>query len=121
MAALVELDLTNVNFGDADSLGYFQMRVSVWESQYPGFADDPEKQVDWFLDTAERVKEQRVSRGQSITDPNQFGEWIADADALPSNTAAATNSSSTQPTDSSPTPPRRRPPPSCSPPHPRRR
>ncbi len=81
MAALVESNLTNVNFGDADSLGYFQMRVSFWDSgPYAGFADDPKKQVDWFLDTAERVKEQRVSRGQSITDPNQFGEWIADVE-----------------------------------------
>ncbi len=81
MAALVESNLTNVNFGDADSLGYFQMRVSFWDSgPYAGFADDPEKQVDWFLDTAERVKDQRVSRGQSITDPNQFGEWIADVE-----------------------------------------
>ena len=81
MAALVESNLTNVNFGDADSLGYFQMRVSFWDSgPYAGFADDPEKQVDWFLDTAERVKAQRVSRGQSITDPNQFGEWIADVE-----------------------------------------
>ena len=80
MAALVESNLTNVNFGDADSLGYFQMRVSFWESEYAGFADDPKKQIDWFLDTAERVKEQRLSRGQSITDPNQFGEWIADVE-----------------------------------------
>ena len=45
-----------------------------------GYADDPDKQLDWFLDTAERVKEQRVARGQSITDPNQFGEWIADVE-----------------------------------------
>ena len=80
MAALVESNLSNVDYGDADSLGYFQMRVSIWERDYPGFADDPEKQVDWFLDTAERVKEQRLSRGQSITDPDQFGEWIADVE-----------------------------------------
>ena len=78
MAALVESNLTNVDFGDADSLGYFQMRVSIWESKYPGFADDPEKQIDWFLDQAEAVKAQRLSRGQSVTDPGQFGEWIAD-------------------------------------------
>ena len=81
MAALVESNLTNVNFGDADSLGYFQMRVSIWnQGDYPGFADDPKKQIDWFLDTAERVKEQRLARGQSITDPDQFGEWIADVE-----------------------------------------
>ena len=80
MAALVESNLTNVNFGDADSLGYFQMRVSIWERDYPGFAKDPDKQIDWFLDTAEGVKEQRVARGQSIDDPSQFGEWIADVE-----------------------------------------
>ena len=80
MAALVESNLTNVNFGDADSLGYFQMRASIWESEYPGYADDPDKQIDWFLDTAERVKEQRVSRGQPIDDPSQYGEWIADVE-----------------------------------------
>ena len=81
MAALVESNLTNVNFGDADSLGYFQMRVSIWDkASTPASPTTPSKQVDWFLDTAERVKEQRLSRGQSITDPNQFGEWIADVE-----------------------------------------
>src|SRR5918992_5551167 len=60
MAALVESNLTNVDYGDADSLGYFQMRVSIWNTgEYEGYADDPKKQIDWFLDTAERVKEQR--------------------------------------------------------------
>src|SRR5215208_4038736 len=80
MAALVESNLTNVNFGDADSLGYFQMRVSVWEADYPGFGQDPEKQLDWFLDTAEGVKAQRIARGQPIDDPTQYGEWIADTE-----------------------------------------
>ena len=81
MAALVESNLTNVNYGDADSLGYFQMRVSIWnQGDYAGYPDDPKKQIDWFLDSAERVKEQRVARGQSITDPDQFGEWIADVE-----------------------------------------
>ena len=80
MASLVESNLTNVDFGDADSLGYFQMRVSIWERDYPGFGKDPEKQLDWFLDTAEGVKAQRLARGQSIDDPNQFGEWIADVE-----------------------------------------
>ena len=70
MAALVESNLTNVDFGDADSLGYFQMRVSFWDQgEYAGFADDPDKQIDWFLDQAEAVKAQRVSRGQSVDRP----------------------------------------------------
>jgi cell wall-associated NlpC family hydrolase len=80
MAALVESNLTNVNHGDADSLGYFQMRTSIWSQDYPGFPDDPAKQLDWFLDTAERVKEQRIARGQPIDDPSQYGEWIADVE-----------------------------------------
>ena len=81
MAALVESGLKNLNFGDADSVGFFQMRESIWnQGEYAGYADDPNKQLDWFLDTAERVKEQRVSRNQSITDPAQFGEWIADVE-----------------------------------------
>ena len=30
------------NFGDADSLGFFQMRVSIWnQGEYAGYADDP--------------------------------------------------------------------------------
>ena len=81
MASLVESGLKNLNFGDADSVGFFQMRVSIWnQGDYAGYADDPKKQVDWFLDTAEQVKNQRLARGQSVTDPKQFGEWIADVE-----------------------------------------
>ena len=42
MAAFVESDLRNVQDGDADSLGLFQMRVGVWDRQYPGYARHPE-------------------------------------------------------------------------------
>jgi cell wall-associated NlpC family hydrolase len=57
------------------------MRVSIWnQGDYAGYPDDPQKQLDWFLDTAERVKAQRIARGQPIDDPNQFGEWIADVE-----------------------------------------
>src|SRR6185295_15363339 len=76
MASLVESGLKNLNFGDADSVGFFQMRVSIWnQGDYAGYPDDPKKQVDWFLDQAEQIKAQRESRGQSVTDPKQFGEW----------------------------------------------
>ena len=79
MASLVESGLKNLNFGDADSVGFFQMRLSIWnQGDYAGYPDDPHKQLDWFLDTAQAVKAQRQSRGQSVTDPQQFGEWIAD-------------------------------------------
>jgi cell wall-associated NlpC family hydrolase len=81
MAALVESNLKNLNFGDADSVGFFQMRLSIWnQGEYAGYPDDPEKQIDWFLDHAQEVKKQRLAAGESVTDPNQFGEWIANVE-----------------------------------------
>jgi cell wall-associated NlpC family hydrolase len=79
MAALVESNLQNLNYGDADSVGFFQMRVGIWnQGAYAGYPDDPKKQIDWFLDTAEQVKNTRQANGQSTDDPTQYGEWIAD-------------------------------------------
>ena len=79
MAALVESGVKNLNFGDADSVGFFQMRVGIWnKGEYAGFPEKPELQAKWFLDTAEQVKKQRLAAGKSIDDPSQFGEWIAD-------------------------------------------
>ena len=81
MAALVESGVKNLNFGDADSVGFFQMRVGIWnQGEYAGFPEKPELQAKWFLDTAEAVKKQRISRGQPVDDPSQFGEWIADVE-----------------------------------------
>ena len=123
MASLVESGVKNLNFGDADSVGFFQMRVGIWnQGEYAGFPEKPELQAKWFLDTAERVKEQRMSRGQSVTDPNQFGTGSPTSSAPPSSTAAATSSASTRRAGCSPRPatrrPRRprRPPPSSRPP-----
>ena len=81
MASLVESGMKNLNFGDADSVGFFQMRVSIWDSgAYKGYADKPELQVKWFLDEAEKVKNARVAAGKPIDDPNSYGEWIADTE-----------------------------------------
>ncbi len=81
MASLVESGVKNLNYGDADSVGFFQMRVGIWnQGDYKGFPEKPELQVKWFLDQAEAVKKQRIARGQSVTDPKQFGEWIADVE-----------------------------------------
>ena len=81
MASLVESGLKNLNFGHADSVGYFQMRVSYWNSgPYAGYPEDARKQLDWFLDTAEAQKKLRLSRGQPVDDPSQYGEWIADVE-----------------------------------------
>jgi hypothetical protein len=83
MAALVESNLTNVNYGDADSLGFFQMRTSIWDQgQYAGFAENPELQLKWFIDTAVAVKEKRNAQGFTAfeDDPSKWGEWIADVE-----------------------------------------
>ena len=75
----MESGVKNLNFGDADSVGFFQMRVGIWnQGEYAGFPEKPELQAKWFLDQAEQVKKQRIARGQSIDDPSEFGEWIAD-------------------------------------------
>ena len=81
MAALVESGLANLPGGDADSVGFFQMRMSIWNSgDYVGYADQPEKQLDWFLDHAKAVQAQRVAAGLPVKDPAHYGEWIADVE-----------------------------------------
>jgi NlpC/P60 family len=81
MAALVESGLRNLPGGDADSVGFFQMRTSIWnQGDYAGYAGDTEKQLDWFLDHAEAVRGQRVAAGLPIDDPDHYGEWIADVE-----------------------------------------
>jgi hypothetical protein len=83
MAGLVESGLRNLDHGHADSLGFFQMRTSVWNSgEYAGYADDPELQMRWFIDQAVALKERRVAEGYASfgTDPSAYGEWIADVE-----------------------------------------
>jgi len=79
MAALVESHLTNLNYGDADSVGFFQMRLGIWNSgDYAGYPGRPELQLKWFLDQADAVKRQRVAAGKPVDDPGSYGDWIAD-------------------------------------------
>jgi NlpC/P60 family len=83
MAGLVESGLRNVPLGDgdADSAGFFQMRVSIWnQGEYKGYSERPERQLKWFLDHAIAVKQQRVAAGQAVDDPGSYGEWIADVE-----------------------------------------
>jgi cell wall-associated NlpC family hydrolase len=80
MASLVESGMKNLPGGDADSVGYFQMRVGIWNNgAYAGYPNDPKKQVDWFLDNAEAVKKQRIAAGQPV-DSAHYGDWIADVE-----------------------------------------
>jgi hypothetical protein len=79
MASLVESGVKNVKGGDADSAGFFQMRVGIWDNgPYKGFRMNPQLQAKWFIDNALAVKKARLAAGKSVTDPGAFGEWIAD-------------------------------------------
>jgi cell wall-associated NlpC family hydrolase/murein DD-endopeptidase MepM/ murein hydrolase activator NlpD len=83
MAALVESRLSNINFGDADSIGFFQMRTSIWDQgEYAGYGQDPEKQIKWFIDHAVHEKEKRVADGYTnfLTDESKWGDWVADVE-----------------------------------------
>ncbi len=83
MAGLVESGLRNLDHGHADSLGFFQMRTSIWDrGEYAGYADNPELQMKWFIDHAVALKEKRLAEGYSAfgTDPARYGEWIADVE-----------------------------------------
>jgi len=72
MGALVESNLVNLKTGDADAKGYFQMREGIWSGTYPGFPDNPELQLAWFLDQAAAV------RTPPYPVETLWGEWAAD-------------------------------------------
>jgi hypothetical protein len=81
MAALVESGLRNLPYGDRDSVGYFQMRLSVWNhGRYEGYLARPELQLRWFVDRALAVQAARVAAGDAGygADPATWGEWIGD-------------------------------------------
>jgi hypothetical protein len=83
MAALVESGVANLGHGHADSVGFFQMRVGIWnKGEYAGYPDNPELQVKWFIDHALAVKQSKLAAGDSGfgTDPSTWGNWIADVE-----------------------------------------
>jgi cell wall-associated NlpC family hydrolase len=83
MAALVESGVANLAGGDADSAGFFQMRVGIWDTgDYAGYRDHPELQAKWFIDHALAVKKARLAAGDSAfgKDPATWGNWIADVE-----------------------------------------
>jgi hypothetical protein len=83
MGALVESGLRNLAGGDADSAGFFQMRMGIWDSgPYAGFPQHPDLQLKWFIDQALLVEKQRLSQGASLdellNDDQGYGQWVAD-------------------------------------------
>ncbi len=81
MAALVESGLRNLNYGDRDSVGFFQMRTSIWDTgRYKGYLKKPDLQLRWFLDTAASVRKSHIARGKGdpAASSATYGVWIAD-------------------------------------------
>lgn len=84
MAALVESGLRNLPAGDSDSVGYFQMRTSIWNTgEYSGYPTRPELQLKWFLDHAIAVKTRLIAAGVATDDESIYGEWVADVQRPP--------------------------------------
>src|SRR5215217_7305451 len=66
MASLVESGVKNLHFGDADSVGFFQMRVGIWnKGEYAGFPENPGLQAKWFIDNALAHKKQQIAAGNA--------------------------------------------------------
>jgi cell wall-associated NlpC family hydrolase len=75
MAALTESGLRNVPYGTDDSVGFFQMRLGIWNTgQYAGYLQNPELQLEWFIQHALAAKAEDPSLAGS---PSTWGEWIA--------------------------------------------
>ena len=75
--------ILRLNFGDADSVGFFQMRVGIWnQGAYAGYPEKPELQAKWFIDQALAVKKKAIASGDADfgKDPARFGEWIANVE-----------------------------------------
>jgi cell wall-associated NlpC family hydrolase len=78
MAALTESGLRNLDYGDRDSLGFFQMRSSIWDrGAYAGYPSDPQLQIEWFINEALAVRQSDSSLAGS---PSSWGEWVADVE-----------------------------------------
>ena len=78
MAALTESGLRNLSYGDRDSVGFFQMRVGIWDQgAYAGYPSNPELQIQWFIDHAVAVKSEYPGL---VNDPNSWGEWVANVE-----------------------------------------
>jgi cell wall-associated NlpC family hydrolase len=76
MAALTESGLRNLTYGDRDSVGFFQMRLGIWnEGAYAGYPEHPDLQIQWFIDHALAVRAEDPAIAQS---PSSWGDWVAD-------------------------------------------
>ena len=104
MAALVESGLKNDNYGDRDSLGFFQMRTSIWDhGKYAGFPKDPRLQLRVVHRRGARRSRRAAARGRRRIRPrpaHRTATGSPTSSARRPSTAAATSSSSTPPASS---------------------
>ena len=85
MGALVESGLRNLNYGDGDRRGFFQIRTGIWDTgPYAGFETNPPLQLQWFTDQAKVYAARRAAMGIDNTDPATWGDWVADVEQPPS-------------------------------------
>jgi hypothetical protein len=86
MAGLVESGLKNLNFGDRDSVGLFQMRLGRWNhGAYAGFPSRPDIQMRWFIDRARLMRARLSRQGRDpMGHPGEYGAWAADVTQPPS-------------------------------------
>jgi hypothetical protein len=78
MASLVESTLHNLNYGDRDSVGFFQMRLGIWDNgAYAGYLQNPDLQIKWFIEHALEARAQDPALAQT---PSTWGEWVANVE-----------------------------------------
>ncbi len=78
MASLVESTLHNLSYGDRDSVGFFQMRLGIWNNgPYAGYLQNPDLQIKWFIEHALEARAQDPALAQS---PSSWGEWVANVE-----------------------------------------
>jgi hypothetical protein len=81
MGGLAESGLKNVQAGDADSVGFFHMRLGIWnQGKYAGYPDEPDLQLQWFVDYATQARQARIAAGRPdpLLDETMWGDWVAD-------------------------------------------
>jgi hypothetical protein len=84
MAALVESGLENLSYGDAASVGFFQMQTTIWnKAPYKGYLKNPDLQMQWFTDQAISVRNYYKSsgKGDPAASSKTYGVWIADIES----------------------------------------
>ena len=81
MAALVESGMRNLSGGDADSVGFFQMRVGHLEQRRVRGLRRPARAAARLVPRPrEGRRAQRVGARPAGRRPDRYGEWIADVE-----------------------------------------